>query len=579
MILNRLHLSVAVLGFSAMSVIGWNLGAGAPVPAGMSALDPPTRPARPGRSAKSVPGPTGEAARQLAAIRASRDPGERMRVTIELASMLPASEFATWMNGGWFTIRGGAELTLFTRIIQERWMTEDPEGLLLWSLKNEYKFTPEILTSWAASDPRKILDFFKRHPDARAELRALTFIATTDPALAFGRLQEMLAGGVSAKEAKYADEMLGQLARRSPAVLEAGIDSLPAGLKSEAEFLLLSMKMEGASAGEFQKLLEHPAGIKVLQSIVNAGGNDALKVKIFDHLADLPASWLKAIAAQPFNLFHGETVEKWFAADLEGAGFSKQQADSIRLSALSWMSYKQPEEALRWLGGMEVDAETRRTQLQKIFEVNRNNPGKVDAMLAQLDSEEERQSVRESLATTRSPVELKAETPADWLNQLAALDPKKGTPYSHLSQLQTWDSEKLGALAAQFRSMPDESKRNLAVAIAGKGYDKVSPIQAETIRYLVSNPELVPPENPNASNPNQGSIILASRYVHEVAVNDPGAASDWIRTLADGDAKLWAQKNLLTAWSQYDPQAADQWFNSLPADVRTQVNSLKKPRK
>lgn len=50
------------------------------------------------------------------------------------------------------------------------------------------------------------------------------------------------------------------------------------------------------------------------------------------------------------------------------------------------------------------------------------------------------------------------------------------------------------------------------------------------------------------------------------------------QTLPDGDAKLWAQKNLATNWKQYDPQAADRWVNSLPPDQRDQVVALMNKR-
>lgn len=580
--LTQLPVAAAVLGFSAMAAIGWKLGANSETSTAVSGPAAGPEQHRPARRVRPVPGPAGEAGRQLAAIRASRDPGERMRATVELASMLSPSEFAAWMDGGWFSIRGGAELTLFTKIIQERWKQEDPEGLLLWSLKNKSNDAAGILASWAASDPQKLVDFFKSHPDNRAELQALATIAKTDPALALRRLQELTGEGLSRNDGGYAGGLLQQLAKQSPAALEAALESFPAELKTRAEIVLIGLKMEKFSAEELQKLQDRPDGIKILTGILESGGHDSIKEKIFDQLAGFPSSWRSAIASNAYYFVSEKNSAKWAAADLESLGFSKQQSAEIRLTAISRMTDKQPEEALRLLGGMEVEADVRRNVLQNIFQNLRDKPERADALLAQLDSEEERQTARAMIAAPQSDSgEInKVEKPADWLAQVAALDPKQGTPYQYLSVLRTWDSEKLGALTEQFKSMPDESKLKLAKLIAGNGFSDKGPLEGEAIRYLVANPQPVKEvisSDPFSNGP-RDPIQLASGYIQKTAQNDPAAASEWIQSLPAGDAKLWASKNLHSLWSQYDPKAADQWMKSLPAATQTQVKSLgKKP--
>lgn len=584
MIPDRIHLTLAtVVGFSAMAIIGWNFGAPS-TPTGASATGPANRPPRPARLGRSTPGPTGEAARKLAAIRASRDPAERMRITVELASMLSPSEFSIWMERGWFNIRGGAELTLFTKIVQERWSQEDPEGHLKWIWENQPDAASDIIASWAKRDPHKVLDFFKKQPDTRREIEALTTIAKNDPALALRRLQEMVAEGIPKNAEGYAGFLLRQLAAQSPAALETSLDALPASLRTQAEIGLIGLRMESSFAEEFHKLKDRPDGIDLLLGIFfRNGGNDAMKGQIFDELSDLPASWRSVIASRSEYFFSEATSATWVAADWEGFGFSKDQADQIRMNALYKMTFQQPEETLRLLDEMAWEGDFHRRMLLNIFQQLRNDPGKESALLARLGSDEDRQAVQEMIAARQSPSNEipRVENPADWLAQVTARISEQGSPDNYLDMLGSWDSEKLAALEEQFKSMPDPSKRSLAVMIASNRLSSQNgSLEGEAIRYLVGNPAAlseVRSSDPFAEpNQTQDAIGLASAYIEKSAQDDPAAAGEWIRSLPAGDAKLWATKNLHSIWFQYDPTAADQWMESLPAATRDQVKSLGK---
>ena len=73
-----------------------------------------------------------------------------------------------------------------------------------------------------------------------------------------------------------------------------------------------------------------------------------------------------------------------------------------------------------------------------------------------------------------------------------------------------------------------------------------------------------------------GIFIVASCDAATLALTEPETARDWIQSLPDGQPKLWAQLNLHTLWSDYDPRAADQWFKSLPADTQAEVRKIAK---
>ena len=75
------------------------------------------------------------------------------------------------------------------------------------------------------------------------------------------------------------------------------------------------------------------------------------------------------------------------------------------------------------------------------------------------------------------------------------------------------------------------------------------------------------------------AIALASEHAAKIGMENPETAGEWIHSLPDGDAKLWAAKNLQSVWKLYDPEAAERWMNTLPAATQTKVRNLVKSKK
>ncbi len=573
-----------ILGFLAMAVVGWNLAGGKhPSPAAAGIAMPSGKHAdrsmRPVRSA----GPGAIAGKRLDAIRRAGSPEARMRATLDLANSLPPSEFAAWLDGGFFTLREGAELTLFTKILQERWLLEDPEGLLLWSLKNETSQGRSILTTWAEKEPQRAIDFFKKHPDDSAEMRALAAIAKTHPALALQRLQEMVAAGISVKGTGNASSLLRQLAEKSPAALEAMLGSLPKQLRTQAEAALCGQRLTASFATEIRALWDRPDGWKIFQ--LNLSENQELRGKLFDELANLPPAWIASVASNSYYFVNEKNAGRWLDADLAGYGFTPEQAKNLRASALGTLAYKHPEEAIKRMGKMDMDVNSRQNIIANLLNSVDSDPEKAAALIATLGSEADRQLARSTLdARAANQDGTKIEQPADWLEKMATLDSKNaGNAYSYFSLLGQWDSDKLAALTTQFKSMRDDKKLLVAQAIAaGRRYelDSNPSLAGEAIRYLVVNPPAAPDPALGANRSSENDPLrMASEYAGRLAVKDPVAAGDWVQTLPAGDAKLWAQKNLAKNWAIHDPKAANQWAKSLPADARTAVQDFMKKEK
>lgn len=551
-----------------MAFIGWNLG-GFSSDSGRSGERPVTgnRFVRPQRHARSISGPAGEAAERLAWIRSTRNPSDRMRATVDLANSIPPAEFAAWVDGGWFNLRG-VELTLFTKIIQERWRLEDPEGLVAWAMKNSTDEAEGILKDWADNDPQRVLDLFKAHPNDRAEMQQLANIAGIHPELALRRLQEMATAGISSNDAAYAGGLFDALAITTPDALEAALDSLPPALKSNAQIALVGSRLKSSFDEEFASLKDRPDGFKLLQAVLSRGERRELQAKLVENLAGLPPAWLNSIANNPFQfLGYGASTEKWAGTDFENLGMNKQAADRIRTYAIGQLASSKPERALELLNGFELSETTRAGLISQIFAGQES--AKIDSLMAALDSDEEREMARK--ARTRydvSPSD-KIESPSDLLAKVAAFDSSQGNSYELMNGIRNWDSSKMTELKSGFRELPEETKYKVADLLTRSGLSLGDPaFPGELIRYLVANPA---PDQATAQDP----ISLASGYIMQSARTDPEAAGEWVQSLPDGDPKLWAQKNLHSIWSQYDPQAADQWMKSLPAAEQAQVKALK----
>lgn len=572
-----------IVAFVIAAAIGW-LVAGNPVrpvktPSTKSAAT--ARDDRPERLIRKTRGPEGVAGQRLAAIRASRDPAARMRATVDLASTLSPSEFADWLDGGWFAV-SGVELTLFTKIIEERWANEDPEGFLVWAQKNGSGHANEILATWAKTDPRRVLEFFKNHPQDTWEMQYLGDVAKTDPALALQRFKELAASMDSSNLQYYVGSVLGVLAEKSPAELEAMLGSLPNNARSQVETALIRQRMKGSFDEEFLKLQDRPDGIKLMTQILS--GNipqkdlEAYQKSILADLAHLPPSWISGIANSSYG-FVGSNAEQWINADLEGLGFTADQSKRIRSNALGNL-YDKPELALKLMSRVPMEDGGRQNLLGNIFRNLDGDADKAEKLIAMLDSDQDRALARGLLQSKDGNGNPKIDNPSEWLAGLAALDPNSGgVGYSYISASQGWDAGKMLELSRQFNALPDDSKRSVAKNLVEQGYSDRSPLEPEAIRFLIQNPDPAAEEtNPNnpSDTPEAKNIQLASRYVGKLAGTDPTAAGQWISTLPEGEPKLWAQKNLHTLWSQYDPAAAEEWFGTLPAATRDSVGKLDK---
>ena len=570
----------AVLGFLVMASVGWELAGDSLPPAAKApenAASTANRPPRPARRS----GPRDAAEQRMAAIRAIRSPEARMRATFALASTLPVAEIAAWLDGRWFSTGSGFDLTLFDKILKERWRTEDPEGLMLWSMKHNPGGAGEMLASWADHhDPQEVLAFFKDHPNPKLQLQALAKIARKSPALALQCLQDMPAGSRADQDANsyYSRDLLKELAKSTPATLEAALASLPTRLQAQAESMLSGQRLEASFTQELQQLVARHDGWKIFAE--NLSNSKGLGTKLFAELEDLPAAWKSSIASNSYNIIDNTNARQWWDADLEGMGFSAKDAQRLQVAALGQIARKQPAEALKLMADAEIDPQYRKSILSNIFGNSSGDPQKAESLIALLGTDAEKQQARASLAAnSRAESAQNVATPAEWLEKISATTgPESSGAYQYLHMLRDWEPEKIADLGKQFNAMPADAKQQVAQIISnsGLGSGLGRELVGDAIRYLVAEPAAPADGDGAGSSGSSAAIQRASTFAVAWSTSDPAAASTWVQSLPAGDAKSWTQKNLAANWAQYDPAAARQWVNSLPASDRAAVQEFMK---
>ena len=592
---------LAVAGFSAAAFAGWQMAGGkspttnTPQGGNVESGKDAKAAARTERSAR-FSGPPAEARRKIAAIRSISSPQERMRATIALAYSLPSSELAEWIDKRWFISEPGFDLTLFNKIVNQRWQTEDPQGKLKLALEAGEGYSSNAVTAWAKQDAAGLLAWFKENPNPNIESQALNEIAKIDPALALKRLREMaMQNGSDYHETYYSSQTLRQIAEKSPELLEAALDSFPGSMRKNVEALLLAKRLKDDPLAEVHNLMQQPNGFKTLANAMNQSGGEREKLsEIFlSELSSLPEAWRKQISQGYLSVITPQNAEKWFNADFAAAGFSEAEAKNMRINALTNLTYNQPEQALKLIDQLDLDPSQRQSMISNLFSYNRDAK-KTEELMAQLTNDADRKVAENYIAQMgqrpNSNGQIKAETPAEWFEAAQGYNPNNGSSFYFTNVLSNWDKDKMAEFATEFRKLSDDKKKSAAMVLASDHHNLEGSreLQGEAIRYLMSLPP--PAEEGPQPGPDESGMIryrqqqpdyayTGSSFAVQWSMKDPDGASQWVQSLPEGESKLWVQKNLAMNWSKYDPDATKAWLGTLPANSRAEIEKfMKNPR-
>ena len=311
-----IHLLAAAC-FATFALAGWQ-AATPEKPATPAPEDTPTA-----KASKRGPRTAGKSAmpedvrQRLAAIHAARTPDERLRATLDLAHSLPVSEMERWYKADWFDFHDNMDSNLFFRITRTRWLAEDPEGLMTHFLRRNSDKTSEMAERWAKQDPHAALAFMqgvRDHNDIRRIAPSIAGpLAEADPAAAAAevlRLRKLLGDGDS-----YAGtELIGELARHAPDLLEAESAAWPAGIQKDAREALVAASLKKDFATGIATLRDAPDGKKRFLAAMESD-SDLIK-EMAKNPSSLPDGWFaEAASSNPYYLVN-EDPGKWLETDL-----------------------------------------------------------------------------------------------------------------------------------------------------------------------------------------------------------------------------------------------------------------------
>ncbi len=554
--------------FLVAAVTGWELAGSGISPSATPVSSANTRSSSGRVRQAPESAPPAWARENLTTIQQAANPVERMRAIIALANSVPLSEISKWLDGDWFHPGEGFEFTFFTELLLSRWEHEDPLAMAHWQMRKNPHEAQSVLMRCATTDPEKLLALLKERPSGWIEIEVLAEMTQSHPALALDRFMELVLGGMGwGAEETNASSFLDAMARNHPAMLEAQLDQLPAFWKTRAEDALVGQRLTNSFDVEIRKLWNDPDG---WMHFANNLSREGILDKLFGELANLPASWRQSIASSDWASWQNR--EKWWNADLEGSGFTADQAKRIRMTALERMIHDKPQTAIQWIDAIDLSAKERNSIIERIFLGSVRTPEESARLIQLLATEEDRRTaqamLKERAANQKTPVP-PVKHPAEWLEKLAATRPHSDERRQYHNMLRTWEPEKLAALASRIRELPADRKQVVATIIVEQGCDYATDYQPDflggALRYFAENPD-----------DSLGRVEATSSHAVKWAQKDPAAASAWVNNLPDGDARQWAQKNLAAYWLQYDPNAADQWLNSLPKAEQAPVREFLK---
>ncbi len=569
--------SAVFAGAGAMLLLGWTLGGKREEAAHEEVLSRADarltdRAARPDGKYRTPD----HAVSRVAAIRALSSRGEQMRATIALVNSLTLEELAEWIEGRWFDHGGDFNLTLFNKIAEKRWQTEDPDGYLAYQIRQGGGSAYEAMDRLAREDPERLFAYFREHPDASMELSLLQRVANDHPDLALARARELIESGVGLGDSvrHQLGYTLRTIAAKDPALVEGLLESVPTFFAREIERGIVSKGLQDSFSETMRDLWGRADG----WSLFSGADLEGKGGKLLAEIHDLPAAWKNMIAQQPHSVIDGENAAQWLGVDFKGAGFTDKQAKDIVSRSLMYLASEDPQETLRQMDKWEISENDRNNLIQRIF--GANSVEQTRALLDSLPSDQERAKAagmlearmrHETVDQVTAPT-----TPKEWMETLSGMD--EASVYPLVSQLRNWNSEKIAEITAGFHDLPAETKDKLAASLLDYGNSVDPALRGEAVRHQLtsaSDESGNPSDDPfRGRNPEERASALAVEWMK----SDPGAASQWVNSLPAGDAKLWAQKNLARNWALYDPDSAKLWVSSLPGHAKTEVTQFLKDK-
>jgi hypothetical protein len=561
------------------SVGGW-FTAEAHRPAMPSADVPPPSPRVSARQQRirEKAGVPAEVAARLAPIYAATTAAERLKATILLAQTLPVSELELWYERRWFEFKDGADSNVFYEITRERWLAEDPEGMMEVGLRKNWEVLHRMAGRWARTDPDRAIAYLEAQKDPTAGNRLRSSMIHS---LAEQRPDWVLAeiGRPDNNRIHWPSAML-MLAEQHPDKLAAAAVDWPAERRSQAEVALTTSRLKSDFNGEFGRLLGKADGAVLLAQALNENYelSKQFSAGILSQIHRLPPEWLETLSQNHWNLTR-EDPERWLALNYEALGGNEKAADRFRMSALSQMASKQPDKVLEYLARNGLTEGNSSILPNALRSLEKSAPGSAAAWLDRLAGGPEQAELRAILEVEMNPQPRGPATASALLDSLAALKSSPNSFWNFSNSLGQSSPAVQQEVIQSLNRMDPAERLEIARAVLPQG-DSQLPLALRAV--LVDAALSAPPaaeEEPGRNSRLSPSNAAANLGVAWV-IEDPAAATRWAAQLPSGEARQWTLRNMAANWARHDVQAATGWVGSLPPadrqDVREYLEKQKK---
>ena len=553
---------VGFLSFCAAAIVGWSSdGSTSP-----SALEDQTE------STSNRTRDLTSSNQSLRNLRGQRSEGARMRSAIEMARNLPSSEIKEWLESNKFDHRSGFAMTLFQKIAFERWSQEEPVEFLAWIAENGSSDYGKHVAAAIKNHPDAFREVLASLKNSRQQSRLLNRIIKDQPELALAELKSIFED--PPKDSHNFQSIFEKLLKTHSAELEDMLTNLEGPARKTLETVIIKRDLKEDFGGTLEQLFELENGFEHVIGDYYYQNQRFIKIDILlARLADFPPSWRNQLMNNSHYFSNQlKSLEKFSNIDWEGAGFTSKQTKKITRDFLNFQAQNKPTEALAVLDNYDFSQDEKRYILKATLYRNR--------------SEEDLANFRNTLTSSEDQVlfdevieKKKGAKPANSIKSpddlVAAL--ADGDDISSAHFLYSWNQKQKDELSTSFQSLDGSDKNRMAAFLASKGNELPLDLRGEAIEHLMNAPDLS--DIPNWSkNKNSAAHRAVSGHVIQLMKTDTTKATTWLTTLPDGPIRLQAQKNLAYNWRNYDPEATQQWVESLPAAERTEIESFLKSR-
>jgi len=529
--------------------------------------------ARSSRRANVSKGSLSDAKQYMNRLRQAGSSKERMRATVAMAMTIKPEDFSKWVEGDLFTFCEGPELDIFRVIIFDRWLQEAPETLIPWADKNRHGQAYRALRSIAKERPELLLAYYRENPNQSAELLNLQWVAETQPSMALERLQELSESGISSRLNYNVDKLLRALAKHSLSELEAAVNSFNPKIKKLVEAAVIGRRLEVSFDDEIEKLFARQDGYVLFRQSLYKNRN--LSGKLLARLDSLPEAWLGNLSRiNLYYLINDQNAKEWLTYDYDKIYVSPSKVQEFRRDALKKMASKEPQLVLQNLS--LVSERDKKDLIERVFSEAVGNDGEQKQFMSLLGSAEDQKIAQEYLEVKEVEQGLaEIQKPAEWLSAFADLKTHSAnSSYNLLSRIGNWSDPQLKKLKSSYVGLSQEQQHQIARAITEAADHRYNltyydvEFSGEVIRSLVNNPI-----SPDQGGSEQGiePVSASTNYVAWLSEREPDKAASWLKSLPEGDAKLWGSINLAVNWKQYDAEAVKKWMKTLPLDTQAKI--------